>query len=598
MKKLIVILKNRIENTSVFLKIAILFEVILIASLVLISLFVTHRFLKIVKEKEIELGEVKVEKLYDFVSEKYNRVYSLNNYIHNSEISERLRNIADDVDQAYVYENIDSFQTFFSATSSADADISDMEIISILGSVYSYAANIEYEIVPSYDFLNQTFAKDFLDSNSNISITYTDPTEYSRKSRSPVVSFMCKVYDPSVLPKKRIVGFCMFNIPIDHFNECINIVSENDQGELLIVDSDENIIFSTVSSNCGKKNDENKLIASADEVYHSTRGIGTTDLRIEYLLSNQILFAESNQIRKNVVGLLIAAIIITLLLTFMIYKIYNQKVRVLLDSMSKVRDGNFHLVIPVKSKDEIGLLSEAFNEMCEKINENIALVYKAEIQRKNAQINALQMQINPHFLYNTLESIKSKALEEGDTVTPEMIGLLGSLFRWSMNTNDKITTLENEIEYVSAYLKLQSYRYDEELNISIDIKDEYLDYAIPKLILQPLIENVIKHALVSHNQKGLVGIVAKRKRERDFEITIFDNGQGIKPVKLEYLKEKLIAQTMQDDFEIIGIQNVNRRLHLLFGETYGLQIESAWNYGTAVKVTLPVMSKEEMEAVV
>ena len=112
------------------------------------------------------------------------------------------------------------------------------------------------------------------------------------------------------------------------------------------------------------------------------------------------------------------------------------------------------------------------------------------------------MQINPHFLYNTLESIKAKAIEEGDEVTPEMIVLLGKLFRWSMKTNEKIVILEEEIEYVRTYLELQSYRFNKKLDIDIQIPEEYLDFGVPKLILQPLVENVIKHALVLTGKKG------------------------------------------------------------------------------------------------
>jgi len=186
-----------------------------------------------------------------------------------------------------------------------------------------------------------------------------------------------------------------------------------------------------------------------------------------------------------------------------------------------------------------------------------------------------------------------------------MIVLLAKLFRWSSRTKDKLVSLEEELDYIRTYLKLQSYRYRKELDININISEEYLDYAIPKLILQPVIENIIKHAFINQERPGIVSITAKVKVEENqkmsLEITICDNGIGMTKETLTRVKNKLNILNeydAQDEFESIGIQNVHHRLRLLFGDTYGLSIQSIQEFGTAVKISIPAMTVEEMGNIV
>ena len=182
-----------------------------------------------------------------------------------------------------------------------------------------------------------------------------------------------------------------------------------------------------------------------------------------------------------------------------------------------------------------------------------------------------------------------------DEDTGEMIVLLGKLLRWSSGTTDKFITLEDELEYIDTYLRLQKYRYEERLEVNIQIPDEYLDDFIPKLILQPLVENVIKHAFADKEDNGFIGIVASEKEGKRLEITIFDNGKGIEKDTLQEICEKLNQQVLQDEFKSIGLQNVQARLKLLFGEEYGLMIKSTAGIGTAVKVTFPILTQKDVQ---
>lgn len=597
MKKAVKYLKEKICNSSIFLKVTICLEVVMIFSIVFLSSFLTSKFSEMVKQKEIALGLTRVETLTDYMETKYNRIYSLSNYIHSSNVSSIMSSIVENEANAYDIDNVQYMNVFFEGVTSADSDIVDVILVATNGVMFSKTTNYREEIRPSYKFMEDSTIVSLMESDSNMVITYTNPSVYARIEREPVVSFIGKIYDSSIYPKKELVGIYVMNVLISKIEKNIKVEDTSNKGELFLVNETDKILYSTNISYLDGKMDYDGLIEN-DKVYYKESLIGTTSLRAVYILSNEILFQEIYDMRDSAIFISFFALFVTLIGNRIIYRIFKKQLNVLIESMDQVKQGNFKLRLPVKSKDEIGILSESFNDMCEKINNYIAQVYKAEIQRKNAQINALQTQINPHFLYNTLESIKAKALDENDVITPEMIRLLGNLFRWSIKTNEKIVILEEELEYVKSYLQLQSYRFNQSLDIAIDIPDEYLDYAIPKLCMQPIVENTIKHALIDYEKQGIVGICAKVKPDHNLEITIYDNGKGMEDDDLYKVRRKLEESSEQDSFESIGIQNVHQRLHLLFGEPYGLKIESKQNQGTAVKIIIPAMMKKEMEQIV
>lgn len=268
------------------------------------------------------------------------------------------------------------------------------------------------------------------------------------------------------------------------------------------------------------------------------------------------------------------------------YHSYMKRIREIIEFTKKVEQGDFKTRLEITLYDEIGQIGEALNEMSSELNEYVDRVYNAEVQRKNAEMNALQTQINPHFLYNTLESIKAKVVINNDEETARMITILGNMFRWISRTGEKVIPLDEELEYIKNYMELQSYRYDMQMEICQDVPDELLDCLVPKLILQPVVENVIKHALDRDAREKIFGITVNDE-DSEIVITVYDNGNGIEAAKLHEINRKLSEWTDQDDFESIGLQNVNQRIKLMYGNDYGVQIKSMKGFGTAVKIKLP-----------
>lgn len=584
---------GKIRHPGVFLKILALFEVILIAAVIITSTYIINRFSATVMEKEIMLGDTNLDKLSDFGNDKYNRIYSLYNYIHSGPVADIIVSISDDPQAGYDIGNIETVNVFEKGVISADPDISDVVIASMNGVVYSYSGDGYQAVRPSFNFLEYEAINNFIESEESIRVVYDDPSSYTLKKRDPVISFMGKIFDPGLFPRKNLRGIFIMNVPLQRIMEQEWAQGNLVEGELILTNSQDEVLFSTKERRLGIKCNLEKE-KQDDSYYVHIKDVGTSGMRAAYMLPNESLLKEIRQINRQIYLMMVIAILLTMVICLFIYRVFSRQTKTLIQGMERLQAGDFHLRIPVKSKDEIGIISQAFNQMCEKLNIYISEVYAAEIQRKNAELNALQTQIDPHFLYNTLDSIRARALDEQAEDTAEMVVLLGKLFRWSSKTKDKFIPLEDELEYIAAYLKLQRYRYAEKLEVDIQVPEEYLDYIVPKLILQPLVENVIKHAFTGRDEEGLIGINVRVKNDSRLEITVFDNGVGMDQDDLQEMYTKLNQVESQDEFKSIGLQNVQTRIRLLFGEEYGLQIRSIRGKGTAVKVALPVLTEKDV----
>ncbi len=270
----------------------------------------------------------------------------------------------------------------------------------------------------------------------------------------------------------------------------------------------------------------------------------------------------------------------------------------LVDSMGKVGRGDFHQVLDTsmdkayKYTEFVQLengfvkmqnrLSNLINEVAQyKVNENKLVFLKTE-----AELNALQQQINPHFLYNTLESIYWTAYSKGETEIAEMITALGNFFRTSINRGLEYITVEDEIKNIQNYVYLQRIRYNERFSVQWDIDDDILNYKIIKLILQPIIENAIVHGIEELPSDGLI-VVKGYKKEDTLLFEIIDNGPGMEKEKVDYLN-KYINSSEKDPSGSIGVRNVNQRIKLYYGEEYGIEMQSTPGKGTRVILKLPV----------
>jgi two-component system sensor histidine kinase YesM len=246
-------------------------------------------------------------------------------------------------------------------------------------------------------------------------------------------------------------------------------------------------------------------------------------------------------------------------------------------------------------------ISKTVSKMLELLSDRLDKSALLNVSKKQAQYLALQNQINPHFLYNTLEGIRSEALCAGMDGVAAMTEALATFFRYTISNVDHLVTLEDELSNIENYYIIQQYRFGDKLSLSIEYDDDdddlsVLNLKLPKLILQPIVENSIYHGIERKVGKGNLRIHIDHTIDR-LIIRISDDGMGIEKVALEKLNNKLLTNSL-DDIEPkkekkggIAIINVNNRIKLIFGEEYGIHIYSTQNVGTDVEITLPIIKE-------
>lgn len=259
---------------------------------------------------------------------------------------------------------------------------------------------------------------------------------------------------------------------------------------------------------------------------------------------------------------------------------FAQKVNRLLQVMQEVKKGNLSVRIHDNCPDEIGKLTNSFQEMIEKLNQLITENYQNKITLKETQLLALQAQIHPHFLYNCLSLINSKALINHQPEISEMAQLLSTFYRTSLNRGQSETLLTDEIKNVQSYIKIQLLLNDNSFRVVYQIDPQLPDQKIPNLLLQPLVENAIVHGILPNKAKhGTLYLTITRVNDQ-IHFIIMDNGLGIPKEKIPSL-----TQTQSDGY---GLKNVQERLKLTYGEEYGLTINSIVNESTMVTFTIPI----------
>lgn len=327
---------------------------------------------------------------------------------------------------------------------------------------------------------------------------------------------------------------------------------------------------------------------SKDKVY-----ISTLDFHALEDAGNIILVCSS---------IILIASILPFIMVVLFTNQFSSRIITLRGEMHKASKGDYHIIDNLKGYDE---LSEVFSDlkiMIQSIIEMDTKMYESKLQEqvlKNQQqkmeYKMLASQINPHFLYNTLETIRMKAFTEGNRDVANAIKLLGKSMHYVLeNTGTSSTTLSKEFDYIATYLAIQKLRFNDRVNYSLTIPDNInLDeYQILPLLLQPIVENAILHGLEGTKENGQIYIHVKTENEEFLLIDIFDNGLGMSEEELSLLTGKMTEKEKSRPSGI-GLYNINQRIKLFYGEAYGMVIKSRPNEGTLVSLTLPLHSITE-----
>ncbi|HBG15916.1 MAG TPA: sensor histidine kinase [Firmicutes bacterium] len=338
-------------------------------------------------------------------------------------------------------------------------------------------------------------------------------------------------------------------------------------------------------------NNRRIFVAFNRSKYTGLTTVGTVP--IDYVVEN------TNFIKNITILACILCLAICLVLAYFMARTVSQPINELVRCMRQVEAGDLETRVEFSSSDEIGLLGKNFNKMVARLNYLVTSITEKQERLKQAEIKALQAQINPHFLYNTLDGIRSEALIAGVEKVADMTEALATFFRYTISKVENLVTVEEELDNCNTYFKIQQYRFGNRLQLCVETdKDEDIMHClIPKLTLQPILENSIIHGTELKIGTGVSTIHLEKTQSR-LLVRVSDNGVGMDEKTLEALNRRLgksgeqITNNEQEQKGGIALYNVNNRIRLIFGEEYGLHIYSIENVGTDVEITIPAITSE------
>lgn len=416
-----------------------------------------------------------------------------------------------------------------------------------------------------------------------------------RNNLPHVVSFIRNLKDYNGIS----LGLICINLETKLLQNSLQDVKYTLRSEMIIGDSQGNLVYPSQDLLTEKEtlfyggimektgNAENgylNVLVDKTDYFVSYSHSSFTNWRLIHIIPYHELLAESEKV-KNKAILLFGLYFLLFLLGMIFFSRYLTKPLVVLSrSMRQADAGNLKVQVKVHTEDEVGALGESFNAMIRSLDRTITENYELRILKMEAELSALQDQLNPHFLYNTLDMIGMTAVMNGDYQASDMMSMLGEMLRYTVHNDHWIVPAQAEFDYIHNYVKLQRHRLNE-VEFVFEIAEAALEHKILKLSIQPLIENCIVHGFRG-GKKGVVSVRSILYEDRILFL-IEDNGIGMNAQELEAVRKGLHESRPGDSSSGIGLFKTHKRIKMVFGEPYGIQIRSTTGKGTTVEVAFP-----------
>lgn len=340
---------------------------------------------------------------------------------------------------------------------------------------------------------------------------------------------------------------------------------------LTILDDNDTVIFKSV---------EFQQMDPANNSINIAQTLKGFDYKLVASIPLSITEQQARKVSSLTFIVCLIVFILSVLVSFLVTEFLSKNINRIIASLNAFREGDLKKRIYFKGKDEFAQMALAFNNMAETTENLIEKVYTGNLQRKELEMQVLQAQINPHFLYNTLYSIYRLSRFEKKEELQKMIMDLSKFYRLSLNGGKKLTTVANELQQIKSYIEIQQIKYGDSFRVSYDIDERMLDFSCLNFILQPFVENIFEHALYRTRVNARISI---QREEQTTVFMVIDDGIGMKRERVE---SSLNIKKPNGGY---GIRNVDERIKLLFGEEYGVEITSIYCIGTTVRIVMPVL---------
>jgi two-component sensor kinase yesM len=401
-----------------------------------------------------------------------------------------------------------------------------------------------------------------------------------------VISVVKKVISPK--DAKTIIGVIMLDIDYSTLVNELKSSEFDDKNLILLRNEDNGMIANSYSLDFSKAEEyrgKMELTKKSISTYkYETKKYGW---KVEVIVSKASLYSKFGSVLNTFVLIVIITVVFSIVLSYILAKKITKPINQLVLRMQDLSKGDFNARVDEVENRDIQVLSDGFNKMSYHIKQLMDNLRKKDYESANARFLALQAQINPHFLYNTLETIRSIAIRNQVESIADMAKSMADIFRYSVDSTKEEVILKDELKHVKNYINIQKIRYKERLNVEFNIDESLLNYKIIKLVIQPLVENAIYHGIDMKKEAGKLCIECSKFEDKVL-ISVSDNGIGIKKQDLEELRKNLENSIDRKINKSIGLINVNSRLKLYYGENCSLSIESDYDIGTKVYFKIPI----------
>lgn len=416
-------------------------------------------------------------------------------------------------------------------------------------------------------------------------------------AKRPWVVSLCRSTNFFKNNSEQVTWVTVVDMNFSTIEQLCREVSFGKRGYIYIIDNNGNIIYHPQQQivYAGLKNENiNDALSRTPGTYFdnfqgerrimAVQNINYTNWKMVGISYVDELVVNKRNLASFVIFISLFGIAFAILASMFISAKISQPIKRLEKQMKKVENGDFDIKLDVQGEDEVKRLSRTFNLMVSRIRQLMAQIIADQEDKRKSEFKALQAQINPHFLYNTLDSIIWMNENGNYKGVSTMVSALAKLFRVSISKGKETNSVADEIEHARSYLIIQKIRYKDKFDFTIDVQPDLLDKKTVKLILQPIIENAIYHGINQIQEKGEIRITAAAEQDK-LVFRISDNGYGIRPEVLNGLMERESTSTSGSG---VGLKNVNERIKLRYGDEYGLKIESELDEGTTVIISIPL----------
>ncbi len=579
---------------SIHHRLFLLFLFCMSSILLIVSLLYYNRTTVQFHEKISDLSQKNVAQTADLFSLLYKGYDSLSKSLSNNFELIRLINETS-TEPAVAYINEQTITNILGAIFYSRDDLVGIHVITDKGKIYNYG-NYMNVVDPEYmkeDWYHQLQSS----SGKMVWLGVYEHSLIDQVEDSPVFAFGRQIYD---LNEHKPIGIVLYETNPKPVLDALDNVKLGEHSQVYLMSQDGRFVSSAedqepdLTQLPSLQNSQNVVVEQTANRLLVASKLSFSGWWVLSITPNRDLNVELVEMKRYLFIVFSILVLVSTLIASIVSRTISLPLKKVIREMKQVEIGNFRGMVNVSSYQEINILVASFNRMVRRIEELIERVKLSSVSEKNAELHALQSQVNPHFLYNTLDMIYWMLDEEGNEQLGELVLSLSSMFRYSSHWEvDVEVTLREELEQIGHYLNIISIRLEGRLRIEINIDERWLEVRLPKMTVQPVIENAVKHGLESLDRQGILK-VSILEETGVLNIVVQDNGKGMDAEKLKALVESLDRPTTKENGKMgIGLQNLHRRLQHMFGESYGLVIRSLPGEGTEVAIMLPIPQEGE-----